>query len=329
MEHNSKTQNKPYQIQVTGDLPYYVPFPEEAILTPSLIGAEPFRLQLQHFVLKPSEEGMQVSGDDRLGTFIRSRIIFEYKSLEGPSEFNQAVLQKALEITNRFIDAVKYSTSDFSMRPIQQFDHYIISYSQEGTAEILKEGTTFGPFGITPIARITSEKVQSVYNLFNGIVSINSSRMLLLDAKYHSTIGDYNRAVLDIGTALETHIGWLINQYKTVFSEFYEISTDDKNCWEHYDEVLLAATGHTMREEEDLFVQLEFIRAIRNSVTHEWRPIFRMGPKFRTQYESRHRLRDGTEINTKEKADELIQSAQKILDYAEELFRLKYENKSP
>lgn len=35
----------PFVVEIIGDLPYYVPIPEGVVLTPSLIGAEPFRLK--------------------------------------------------------------------------------------------------------------------------------------------------------------------------------------------------------------------------------------------------------------------------------------------
>ncbi|MFZ3078277.1 MAG: hypothetical protein WA109_01205 [Bellilinea sp.] len=330
METDSDTDNKPYKVHLEGDLPYYLPFPEEVILTPSLIGAEPFQLRVQHFTPPTPENGMHgFNVDDRLGTFIRSRIILEYRSKEWPLELNTDVLRKALSITNRLIDAIKYMMSDFSMRPIFQFDHFTIAYIREGSKEIPStEGNLFGPFGVKIRAVMPIEAAQRARDIFNGTTLINPARMLTLDAKYHIVMEDYNRAILDLGTALEIHIGWLINQYKFVSPEFSSISTEDKDCWRHYDEVLLATTGHTMREEEGLFIQLEYIRGIRNSVTHEWNPIFKIGPKFKSRYLEKHRAKEGIVIDSKEKALELAISVQEILDYAEDLFKTRCANKS-
>lgn len=329
MEHYPEAQIRPYKVRIIGDLPYYVPFPEQAILRPSLIDAEPFELQLEHFKPIMPEDSMHGDGvDNRLGTFIRSRIILDFKSLQGPTEPEHLVLEKALTITNRLVDAIKYLASDFSMRPIQQFDRFVIHYTQEGSEEIRsKEAAAFGPFGLTPTPIMTMEMARSVWWIFNGISPINPSRMLVLDAKYHGAIGDYSRAILDLGTALEIHIGWLISQYEGMSPELSRLTTDDKECYRHYDEILLAATAHSMREEENLFVALEYIRAIRNSITHEWKPIFRITSRFRSQYMAQHQLREGSVIDSGVKTDALVQDTEKILDYAERQFRTKFEKK--
>ena len=76
---NNFPQGAPFYVEVLGDLPYYLPIPENAWLNSTLNIAEPFSVEFH--VLIPTRHSKESQGekiDDRLGTYIRStaRIIF-------------------------------------------------------------------------------------------------------------------------------------------------------------------------------------------------------------------------------------------------------------
>ena len=79
---------------------------------------------------------------------------------------------------------------------------------------------------------------QNIWWYFNEIVPMNPARLLLLDARLHGKMGDINRSILDLGTALEIHIEWLINKYRFLVPELDKLETSEISIWDLYDEVL-------------------------------------------------------------------------------------------
>ena len=317
----------PYHIKVIGDLPYYIPFPEKIILTPSLIGSEPYRLMLEHFQpLRHPEDSHANGADDRIGTFIRSRVIIEFDLKDEKNVINQIYLGKALKLTNKLIESIRYYMSDFSLRPVLNFDHFIVQQYNDNS-EIIRgsEGNTFSPFGIENLRQIPMEKVQNIWWYFNGINSMNPARMLLLDSMFHSKMGDINRSILDLGTALEINIGWLVDQYKFVNHDLDILEINEKSIWDLYDVVLKSATNHSLHEYKGHFINLEFIRGIRNSVAHKWEPIFRITKSFKSDYLEIHKEKDGTIIESQEQLEDLIKSTREIINLTEELFANRYQ----
>lgn len=318
---------QPYTVIVHGQLPYYVPFPNGFAFTTTLSEDEPCKVSIIPLYAKDNGAGGQSQNiDDRMGTFYRSLVICEFASREGPEIPDAQILGKVLKLTNSLIDSIRYHTSDISFRPILQFSHHRILYYQNGVNEIPgSEGMSFGPFGMNIKQIYSLERVREILEYFNGAKAINPAYLLVLDAEYHNLLGDINRAILDLGTALEIHVEWLIEQYKPLVSGIGDINTDGKALWDLYDGVLIDAIGHSLREREDLFIRLEYIRGIRNSVTHEWKPVFRITDRFRSQYMDHHRKNDGREIRTRIEVTELIRATRDILQYVEELFPKRKE----
>ena len=102
---SASRSHRQFLVQVIADLPYYVPFPEDVPLEPSLIGADPFRLCLRSF--RPPGAPESDGFDDRRGTFIRSRVSVEYPVRTVPtSEQLDEYCRKALKLTNRALLAI-------------------------------------------------------------------------------------------------------------------------------------------------------------------------------------------------------------------------------
>ena len=321
-------------IEVIGDLPYYVPIPENRVLAPSLIGAEPFHLEFQHFQpLRHPDDSQGREVDDRLGTFIRSkaRVVFPVPELPA-GDCHEDYVNKALNITNRALRVVKYLAFDHTIRHVSQFDSWLVrswAIGTEGTVELLGEWSqqmSYGPFGIRLKAVLSPQGQDNLWWYFNDLASINPAWYLILDSKYHNAIGDISRAILDMATALEINIESLMDAYSHVHSDLNEIALDNVNIYRMYDRILEEAVDHSLHEQPDLFVALEYIRQVRNSIAHKWKPEFRIDPRFasKTKYLDQHKRRDGHLVTTKEEVSRMIDDATQIIDYTLELFKSKY-----
>lgn len=317
--------NRPqFATKFTGDLPYYVPFPENVAFEPSRSETDPYHLIIQHFhPLRHPDDSSGTGVDDRIGTYLRSRVIIEFTKLTG---LDPIIMSKALSITNSLVEAIRYYTSDYHLRPILNFDHTLVERIGEEGECIIKEHAGFGPFGLEPQRFLDRRSIRPIWELFNGIMPMNPARMLILDAKYHASLEDFNRAILDLGTALEIHIGWLMNYYEPVAPLLEDINIEDTDIWRLYNDILQEATGHSLQENQNLYIELEYIRNIRNSITHEWKAVFRITKHFRSNFISEHQKRDGTLIRSKCQIHELIDNTQKILDYTDALFQTKYHH---
>jgi hypothetical protein len=118
----------------------------------------------------------------------------------------------------------------------------------------------------------------------------------------------------------------LIDEYIHLDSTLASVETERAGVYEHYDSILNKITGHSLHEKPDLFVALEYIRHTRNSITHNWKPEFRMTDRFKkgTKYETKHQPNDGKVINSKEEVKKMKTDASEIMAFASECFFNKY-----
>jgi len=323
----------PYVVEVTAELPYYVPIPEGTALAPSLIGAEPFQLEFQHFKpLRHPEDSHGEGVDDRRGTYLRSkaRVVFPVPWLP-PDEKRQDYERKALAIVNRALLSVRYVAFDPTIIHVNEFENCIVRlWERKPGGQVIPAGTwaqkvSYGPFGITPQATLTSEALSRVWWIFNELAPTNPACLLVLDAKYHSAVGDVSRAILDLATALEINIESLVNLYSSVSSSLLQLDLD-VSVYKLYDAVLSQATGHSLHEKPDLYAELEYIRELRNSIAHRWKPQFQVTAKMkdRSRYLAQHTPRDGHVISSSEELDPLIDHTQEIIKFSIDAFVAKY-----
>lgn len=322
-------EKAPFFIEILGDLPYYLPIPDNMYIKPSLIGAEPFFVAVHMF--RPLQHPDQIQGeniDDRLGTYARSRARVLFPKKESPNDLRQADYEaKAYSIVNRLVESVRYVTFDSTMRRILSFDKTIFriwKLNDDGTVEPVNpwvQRQSFGPFGVMPMAQLTEDAFQRLVLVFNGISRTNPAWHLVLDAQYHNQTGDIARAILDLGTALEINIPTLIEQFPPSHSMLQTIDIEVAGIYQLYGEVLEKATGHSLHEEPRLFAKLEYIRAVRNSVTHDWNPTFKITKllKQKSKYLHIHEPMDGHVVDTKEEVDQLINDTIAIIRYTSTL----------
>ena len=82
------------------------------------------------------------------------------------------------------------------------------------------------------------------------------------------------------------------------------------------------ATGHSLQEEPYLFAKLEYIRTLRNSITHDWKPIFKINNDMenKSRYLHIHKPMDGHLVSSREEVSQLINEAIEIIHHTEDLF---------
>ena len=325
----------PFMVEVMGDLPFYVPLPDKVMLRPSVIGAEPFSIEFEKFFPKRHpEEGQGANVDDRRGTFVRSRARVLFPLDVPPEDHVRAEYEeKAKSITNRAIESIRYVAFDHTIRRVEAFDRATFRVWQlhgDASPEPFGEwaqGETFGPFGLNPIGHLSNSALQALWFVFNGLTPTNPAWHLVLDAKYNNATGDISRAILDLGTALEINIPRLIDHYSSFNSDLMQMDLEGTGIFSLYHEVLMKATGHSLHESPEMYVALEYIRGVRNSITHEWKPVFRITPQMESasKYIDIHRDKDGHQVETKEEVEELIDDATSIITQTIHLFQSAYE----
>jgi len=320
-------------VKVIGELPYYVPVPENVVLTPR-IDMEPFTLEFQHF--QPAQHADSPSGravDDRRGTYIKSRVhvVFPVSTLPSSDEL-RSYAEKALRIANRALLSVKYVAFDPAVHHVDQFDRCEVHAWAEASDKskdpngVFTQSISFGPFGLTLQATLTRKALDRLWWVFNDLDPLNPAWLLVLDAKYHNAVGDLPRAILDLGTALEIHIGNLIATYCGARPAVTGLEIEGRSVYQVYDSILRQATGHSMHERPDLFVKLEYIRGLRNSITHKWKPEFQVTQRMKkhSRYLDEHLKRDGHVVKSQEEVLALIEDTIEMLQYASELFNARY-----
>ena len=335
-EPKNDAKRPKFVVVVIGDLPYYVPVPEEFALAPSEVGAEPFQIKFTHFKpLRHPDDSQGQNIDDRVGTYIRSKCHVSFPLLKLPEgNYRDGFEKKALFIANKALRAIRFKAYEPALRHVSRFDNCIvqtIEFNSDGTVKPLSEvslKTDYGPFGIRPLGELKGDALQDVWWYFNGLMPIPSAWFLILDAKYHNSMGDITHACLDLATALEINIDGLIEYYSRYDPRLAHIGLDDKNIYQKYDEVLFQATGHSLHEHPDHFVNLEYIYAIRNSIAHAWKAEFRLTDRMKrkSRYLDRHKKRDGHEIRNSHEIKELIKSAEEIVSHTTEAFHTKYDS---
>lgn len=331
----SKQPNLPkVTIEVIGDLPYYVPVPEGTIFAPSMIGAEPFQLEFIHFQpLRHPEDSKGENVDDRLGTFIRSRSRVLFPRNDLPSEgFRDEFEEKALEIANRALRAIQYKAYDHTIRHVARFENTLvrkIEFNPDGSMKpeiVASQKVDYGPYGVRLIATLTDSALRNLWWHFNALAPMHSAWFLIMDAKYHNANGDISRACLDLASALEINIEGLVDLYEYADPELGRIEFEEKSIYWKYDQGLAQGTGHSLHERPDLFVSLEYIYGIRNSIAHRWKPEFKLTARMesRSKYVDEHRSHDGHQLTTQEEIDQLIAAAEQIISHSIDLFKAKY-----
>ncbi len=327
-------EKHPYYIEILGDFPYYVPLPEGVILKPSRIGAEPFFVQLEHFVPKRHpEESRGENVDDRMGTYIRSRARLLFPLAKYPDEPDwESYEQKSLVIVNRLIESVRYLAFDHTVRRVIAFDRTVFrswKLNENGTSEpagVWQEKHSYGPFGVRLLGRLSEDKLQELWWHFNSLAPTNPAWHLVLDAKFHNQTGDVSRAILDLATALEINVPNLIDHFGKTNPELRELDIDTSSIYSLYDDVLKEATGHSLHEEPSLFSSLEYIRAVRNSIAHDWEPVFKISLSMEktSKYLEIHRPKDEHEIKGHNEVDELVEQSIEIIKHTTGLFQKRF-----
>jgi hypothetical protein len=328
-------QRPKFGVLIIGDLPYYVPVPEEFALEPSEIGVEPFQIMFTHFKpLRHPDDSQGENIDDRVGTYIRSRCHVSFYLMQQPQgNYKEEFEQKALSIANKALRAIRYKAYDPAIRHVSKFENCVIhtlEFNQDGTTKPLSEvslKTNYGPFGIRPLGTLKNDSLQDVWWYFNGLMPIPSAWFLILDSKYHNATGDITHACLDLATALEINIDGLIEYYLRYDPTLSQIDLDGKNIYQKYDEIMLQVTGHSLHEQPNHFVNLEYIYAIRNSIAHTWKAEFRINERMRhrTRYLDKHIKREGEVIQNSAQVNELIKAAEEILSYTVNMFHAKFD----
>jgi len=335
-EQASAIDKERYIVEVIGELPYYVPMPQGVTLVPSSIGAQPFQLHFQHFQpLRHPDDSHGEGVDDRLGTFIKSKVHILFPVSILPSEAEKdAYEEKALSLTNKLLVSMKYVTFDHTITHVNKFERCCIrvwEVTADGKgipAGSFAEKTSYGPFGVRSQATLTEEALNRLWWIFNDLAPMNPAFLLILDAKYHNAVRDIPRAILDTATALEVNIDSLVDQYSLRNPPLLQIDLECKSVYELYDAVLSQATGHSLYERPDLYVELEYIRELRNSIAHEWKPEFHISKKMKakSRYLAQHQPRDGHVVSTTHEVESLISSGIEIIRFCIETFKTKYGN---
>ncbi len=320
----------PYYVEVLADLPYYVQLPENVMLKPSRIGAESFYVELEPFVPKRHpDESQGENVDDRMGTYVRSRARVLFPLTEDPGEPDwPSYEEKSLSIVNRLIESVRYLAFDHTTRRVMAFDRTVFrtwKLYDDGTAEpigVWQEKHSYGPFGIRPLGWLSDAKLQDLWWHFNGLAPTNPAWHLVLDAKFHNETGDIPRAILDLATALEINVPSLIEHYSSGRPEFRQLDIDSAGIYSLYDEILQEATGHSLHGEPDMFANLEYIRAMRNSIAHDWKAVFKISSQMQnaSQYMHVHAPRDGHELDSHDEVQELVEQTIEIIKHTIQLF---------
>lgn len=327
------TREARFEVEFKGVLPYHVPVPDRAELRPSRVGAPPFRLWFEHFQ-PPHAPGAAhgESVDDHRGTFIRSRVIVLFTLSESPDETAvEKFAKEALVLTNKALLSIKYAAADHRIRHVAQFMECqtdVWRIHTDGAREHVGGEMTvdFGPHGLSLQATLNEAGQEMVWWLFNDVLRFNAAWLLVLDAKYHLEVGDIAHALFDIGTALEIHVETLLEWHTAVAPALAEIDIDGVPIHRMYDEILKSATDHSLHERPDLFINLEYIRELRNAIAHQWKPEFRIHPKRleRSRYVIEHRNRDGHVVNNRAEVEQIIEDAIEIMTHVTSLFEQKH-----
>jgi hypothetical protein len=335
-EQASAIDEERYIVEVIGELPYYVPMPQGATLAPNSIGAQPFQLYFQHFQpLRHPDDSQGEGVDDRLGTYIKSRVHICFRASRIPSEAEKdAYEEKALNLTNKALTSMKYAVLDHTITHVNKFQRtstHVWEIAADGKAMpagTFAEKTSYSPFGIGPQRTLTEAALNRVWWIFNDLEPMNPAFLLILDARYHNVVHDLPRAILDVATALEINIDSLVNHYSLRDRTLSQIDLEHKGIYQLYDEVFPQATGRSLHEKPDLYVEMEYIREIRNSIAHEWKPEFHVseGLRKKSKYLAQHQPRDGHVVETTQEVDSLIASGMEIIRFCIEAFKTKYGN---
>lgn len=324
------------EIEVIGEMPYYVPIPEGVALQPSLIGAEQFTISFSHFQPPRHPDNSQGTNvDDRIGTFLRSKAIINFPLNKTPTtDYPEIYEDKALSITNKVLMAIRYIVFDHTVRTISHFDKCSVRLADlSKDTDFIEVKTThkesYGPFGVRIRGTLSEKALQNFWWVFNELVPINPAIHLLLDSKYHNSIGDLSRSILDLAIALEINIEGLIEKYSEYSSDLQSVNLDEKSIYTMYDSLLSQLTGHSLHEWPNLFIALEYIRGVRNSIAHTWTPEFRLTKQMRknSRYIENHIEKDGHLITDKEEVSEMLKDAKEIIDITTNLFDKVYSHK--
>jgi hypothetical protein len=284
--------------------------------------------------LKHPDDATGTNIDDRMGKFIKSRahVAFRANALPKTEDLDEFE-KKALLIVNSALRAIRYKAYDPAIRHVARFDKCvvrIIELNPDGTVADSDQHVNYkddlGPFGIKSVGVLTHGALGDVWYYFNELARMHPSWFLVLDSKYHNAIGDISRACLDLAVALDINIDELINYYGNFISDLSSLNLDDKTIYWKYTEGLSHTTGHSLHERPDLFINLEYIYGIRNSIAHDWKPRFKISGSMlaKSKYLAEHKEKDGHEITDSREVKALINATEEIIEYTVKLFDSKF-----
>jgi hypothetical protein len=184
-------------------------------------------------------------------------------------------IQRAVDLTNKAIEAIKLTAFDYTIQRIVEFENcqvHVLELVANGSCQdiaLALNRVSFGPHRLSRKRILSEAGVQQVFFRFNGLLPSDPAALLILDAKLHNETKDFPRAILDLGTSLEIHVEVLLDLCSDSFPRLAQIETENASIRKFYDSILREATGQSLHERPELFVKLEYIRSLRNSITHK------------------------------------------------------------
>lgn len=268
--------------------------------------------------------------DDRRGTFVKSiatvRFEEEITSKVKLRDFEfDPYLARAKSVLNQLIRAYRYVTGDHRVTPLNHSEHFICSITDEA-GNVIPGGagleTRIFPSGLQlkgTCSKAAHDAIQ-FYAISMGQRDMQLSKSLLVDALNHLDAEDLQHAMFDIATALEVHIDRFIETWKTDSPDPAAVDRSaDKGIFSKYDEALSQITGHSLHEEPELFIALEFIRVVRNNVVHRRECVFTADAldtkKYQSRYLDEHKTKDGHLITSSEEVVKMREAAIKIVEF--------------
>lgn len=219
---------------------------------------------------------------DKRGTFrysiFSARLRFPIEtSIEKTMENipNEVLISKAMCLINKLLEAYRFVTGAFYVTRIGHYD--LIQVRGRETVPIIKMDKPKGEterslimgldlFEKTPLTtaqpNLGQEEHTAIKELLLKEFSTPIERTLVLNARDHARSDRHEVAVFELGTALEVTINNFLSRVKTD-EDIRRLYFEDK-----YDSALEEITGHSLKEDNNLWQALKKIWNIRCNIAH-------------------------------------------------------------
>ncbi|MBE9569586.1 MAG: hypothetical protein IMF11_03100 [Proteobacteria bacterium] len=236
---------------------------------------------------------------------------------------NEVLISKAMSLINKLLEAYRLVTGAFYATRIGYYD--LIQVRDRKIVPLIKidkpKSETqralimgFNLFEKTPLTsakpNLSQEEHASIKELLLKEFTTPIERMLVLNAKDHALSDKYDMAVFELGTALEVTINNLLSRDKT--DDEIPLRFEDK-----YDSALKDLTGHSLKEDNELWQSLKKIWNIRCNIAHRGQCVWTV---------KKGAVRET--IDTEEKVAPLIEKTERIMSYIDRLTTGAEVNKS-